>query len=575
MGFATHRDCFGKRVAVGELAKRIMIRQPSDVVFNVKNLIGKHFNDSCVQEMRKRLPFSIIEGPEGESCVEIHGIKLSPVEITTAIFTKLKDMVLMHQFHHKFKVVICVPSFFNEQQREDIMSAGRRAGLEILQLIDEPIAAALSSTTIKEGVVVVFGMGAGSYSVAVLHVSGMNIEMRAQCGDSCISGDQFDNILLVVDYCVTQMIKLHSVDVRGDKCAMRQLVEVAEQAKVKLSSQPTATISIPYLTSSGQGHGPAHLNITISRQEFEKLVNNLTEQIQEKCQIILKEAKIAAKDVDELVLFGGMTRVPKIQRIIYEVFGKHQSAKVNPEEALVIGSAMQAALIVEDQQEMSKDMIPLSIGIECEEGIFTKVIPRHTRIPTKRMVKIPAWCAQGECLHIRIFLGEHVIVDHNTLLGEVELINNRRSYEGGVDYELTFEVSRNYLVEVSVSNADDGSKTIKAFPIDEKVVCKHNVNRAVRNTLRDWSMYAAEIYADMRNLARHTINTLSDALSARKDELPKDLYEDAVTALDDLLKAMGKDVSVLHDKIRAAMSVEFHGSYNCKRRRRAFPYRGR
>ncbi len=381
-------------------------------------------------------------------------------------------------------------------------------------------------------------------------------QMIAQCGDSCISGDQFDNILLVVDYCVTQMIKLHSVDVRGDKCAMRQLVEVAEQAKVKLSSQPTATISIPYLTSSGQGHGPAHLNITISRQEFEKLVNNLTEQIQEKCQIILKEAKIAAKDVDELVLFGGMTRVPKIQRIIYEVFGKHQSAKVNPEEALVIGSAMQAALIVEDQQEMSKDMIPLSIGIECEEGIFTKVIPRHTRIPTKRMVKIPAWCAQGECLHIRIFLGEHVIVDHNTLLGEVELINNRRSYEGGVDYELTFEVSRNYLVEVSVSNADDGSKTIKAFPIDEKVVCKHNVNRAVRNTLRDWSMYAAEIYADMRNLARHTINTLSDALSARKDELPKDLYEDAVTALDDLLKAMGKDVSVLHDKIRAAMSVE-------------------
>ncbi|BAF14168.2 Os04g0211700 [Oryza sativa Japonica Group] len=415
-----------------------------------------------------------------------------------------------------------------QNQREDIMSAGRRAGLEILQLIDEPIAAALSSTTIKEGVVVVFGMGAGSYSVAVLHVSGMNIEM----------------------------IKLHSVDVRGDKCAMRQLVEVAEQAKVKLSSQPTATISIPYLTSSGQGHGPAHLNITISRQEFEKLVNNLTEQIQEKCQIILKEAKIAAKDVDELVLFGGMTRVPKIQRIIYEVFGKHQSAKVNPEEALVIGSAMQAALIVEDQQEMSKDMIPLSIGIECEEGIFTKVIPRHTRIPTKRMVKIPAWCAQGECLHIRIFLGEHVIVDHNTLLGEVELINNRRSYEGGVDYELTFEVSRNYLVEVSVSNADDGSKTIKAFPIDEKVVCKHNVNRAVRNALRDWSMYAAEIYADMRNLARHTINTLSDALSARKDELPKDLYEDAVTALDDLLKAMGKDVSVLHDKIRAAMSVE-------------------
>uniref|UniRef100_A0A0D9WFM6 Uncharacterized protein n=1 Tax=Leersia perrieri TaxID=77586 RepID=A0A0D9WFM6_9ORYZ len=197
-------------------------------------------------------------------------------------------------------------------------------------------------------------------------------------------------------------------------------------------------------------------------------------------------------------------------------------------------------------------------GIECEEGILAKVIPRHTIIPTKRMIKIPSWCDQGEFLNVRIFLGEHVMVHRNTFLGEVELISDRRSYEGAVDFELTFEVGRNYsyLVEASVSNAD-GSKTIKAFPIDEKLLCKHNVNTAVRNALHDWPMHAAEIHAHVRNLARHTIiNTLSDVLSARKDEIPKDLCEAAAKALDDLLMALGKDVSVLHDKIRSAMLVE-------------------
>ncbi|CAN6302992.1 unnamed protein product [Urochloa humidicola] len=561
-----HLDRVGRRVAVGELARRQMSRHPSDVVFNAKRLIGKQFDDPDIQKMRKRVCFSIVEGPKGESWVEIHGMKFSPVEIISVIFEKLKDIVLLYQFHHEFKVVISVPVSFDTQQKEDIMTAGKQAGLEILELIDEPIAATLSSTTVRNGFVVVFGMGAGSYSVAVLHVSGTKFEIKTQLDDSSIGGDQFDDIL--VDYFATRISEVHSIDIREDTHAMTILSEAVEQAKVKLSSQPEVTVSIPYFTSSAEGQGPVHLNITIARPEFEELVNDLIERIRDKCQVILEEASITDNDIGEIVFTGGMTRVPKIQETVYQVFGNHQTARVDPEEAVVIGSAIQAALAVEKQQVVNKDTIPLSIGIECEEGIFTRVISRHTTLPAKRTVKIPAWCAQGECLHIRVFVGDHVLVEHNMPLGEIQLINNRNSHQGSVEFELTFEVNKDYVVKVSawdaddqVKAADDVRKALKPFAvyemvIDEKLMSKHSINNAVRNALLDWPMYAAEINARSRNMARFIINTLSDVLSARKGELPMDLCDDAVKALADLQMALGGDVSVLKDKMLAAKSVE-------------------
>ncbi|OEL24523.1 Heat shock 70 kDa protein, mitochondrial [Dichanthelium oligosanthes] len=327
--------CKNSRVAitdslvVGELAKRRRLRMPSDVVFNIKSLVGMQFDDSYVQEMRKRVQFSIIEGPRGEAWL---------------------------------KVVISIPSFFSDQQREGIKSAGERAGLEVLEIIDEPKAAALSTTTIKDGNVVVFGMGSRSYSISILHVSETNIKIKAQVGDCSVGGDLFDDIL--VDYIVTHVMELYSVDIRGDKHAMTTLAEAVEEAKVELSSQLEATVSIPYLTSSAQG--PIDLHFSISRSQFEKLVRNLVEIVEDKCQRILKESNLSQKDIDEVVLMGGMTRVPKIRSIIEKIFGKHHSRRVNPEEAAVIGSAIQAALIVEDQREISEETIPLSIGIQSD-----------------------------------------------------------------------------------------------------------------------------------------------------------------------------------------------------------------
>ncbi|CAM0145154.1 unnamed protein product [Urochloa decumbens] len=550
-------DSVGRRVAVGEIAKNHMLRHPSDVIFNTKKLIGKKFDDYYVQEMRGNVPFGIVAGPRGEAWVEVHGMKFSPVQMTRAIFAKLKDIVQMNQFHHALKAVISVPAFFSEEQRNGIESAGNEAGFEVLQLIDEPTAAALSSTTVKEGVVVVFGMGAGSYSISVLQVSGTNIETKVQFYDPSMGGDQFDDILL--HYFVTEFTRLHSIDICEDKHAMTRLVQEVEKAKVRLSTEPEVTVSIPCLV--GSANGPIDLNISVSRTKFESLVCHLVEQIQAKCHNILRDAKLTDKDIHELIIVGGMARVPKIQEIISEVFGNKQSTRVNPEEAVVIGSALRAALIVEEQRDISTDMVPLSIGVESAKGVFMRIIPRHTTIPAKKTIKIPAWCR--ECLRIRVFLGEHIMVQNNKLLGELEVYNNQMSHQGPDTYQLTFEVDKDYVVKVTARDCDDqvevaghAKKAVKAFPIRE-MVRKCDVDDAVRNALLDWPMHMIGIHAHLKNVARLVMNTLSDVLSVRKDELPKNLCEVGVKAWADLREALEEDVGadVLKHLIIASQSI--------------------
>ncbi|CAN6249947.1 unnamed protein product, partial [Urochloa humidicola] len=297
-----------------------MWRQPSDVICNIKKLIGKQFEGADVQEMRKKVHFRIVEGPEGEAWVGIHGMQFSPVDITTAIFRKLKDIVLMYQFHDELQAVISVPAYFDKLQKEHIKSAASKAGLKLLRFIDETTAAALSSITTEDGIVVVFGMGAGSFSATILHVNpDTNIEMITQLVDPSVGGDQFDDIL--VDFISQQILELHSVDIHGDIYAMTMLVEAVEQAKVELSNKTEVTISVPSFSTSAQG--PVDLNITLSRLEFENLVDKLIGEIKRKCQSVLEDAKISANDIKEIVLIGGMTRVPKIHRIVCEVFGQN------------------------------------------------------------------------------------------------------------------------------------------------------------------------------------------------------------------------------------------------------------
>lgn len=381
-----------------------------------------------------------------------------------------------------------------------------------------------------------------------------------------MGGDQFDDIL--VDFVSQQILELHSVDIRGDRYAMTMLSEAMEQAKVELSSKSEVTVSIPSFSTSAQG--PVDLNITLSRQEFENLVDKLIGDIKSKCRSVLEDAKISAKDIMEIVLIGGMSRVPKIQRIVCEVFGQNLHIKVNPEEAVVIGSAIQAALIVQDERRITDNMIPLSIGIESSQGIFTRIIPRYSTIPTKQTVKIPAWVAYGERKSIKVFWGEHVMVEHNILLGEIEVMKNRRLPYGSSDLKLTFEVDKNFVVKVT-AKCDDDDESFLAFSIAQKYRSEENVNEAVKKALLDWRMSSREIHARLKNLAIHAVNTLCDVLSAKKDELPDDLYKEAVQVFADLRKSLDGDIDVLRATVRSANSLrskilnwlpplQYHGS---------------
>lgn len=365
-----------------------------------------------------------------------------------------------------------------------------------------------------------------------------------------MGGDQFDDIL--VDFVSQQILELHSVDIRGDRYAMTMLSEAMEQAKVELSSKSEVTVSIPSFSTSAQG--PVDLNITLSRQEFENLVDKLIGDIKSKCRSVLEDAKISAKDIMEIVLIGGMSRVPKIQRIVCEVFGQNLHIKVNPEEAVVIGSAIQAALIVQDERRITDNMIPLSIGIESSQGIFTRIIPRYSTIPTKQTVKIPAWVAYGERKSIKVFWGEHVMVEHNILLGEIEVMKNRRLPYGSSDLKLTFEVDKNFVVKVT-AKCDDDDESFLAFSIAQKYRSEENVNEAVKKALLDWRMSSREIHARLKNLAIHAVNTLCDVLSAKKDELPDDLYKEAVQVFADLRKSLDGDIDVLRATVRSANSL--------------------
>nr|CAB3467534.1 unnamed protein product [Digitaria exilis] len=371
-----------------------------------------------------------------------------------------------------------------------------------------------------------------------------------QLDDPSVGGDQFDDIL--VDFVSRQILELHSVDIRGDRYAMTMLSEAMEQAKVELSSKSEVTVSIPSFSTSAQG--PVDLNITLSRQEFENLVDKLIGDIKRKCQSVLEDAKTSAKDIMEIVLIGGMSRVPKIQRIICEVFGQNLHIKVNPEEAVVIGSAIHAALIVQDEQKITDNMIPLSIGIESSRGIFTRIIPRYSTIPTKQTVKIPAWVAYGERKLIKVFWGEHVMVEHNILLGEIEVMKNRRLPYGCSNLELTFEVDKNFVVKVT-AKCDDDDESFFAFPIAQKDRSEEHVKKAVKKALLDWRISSREIHARLKNLARHAVNTLGDVLSAKKDELPDSFYKEAVQVFGDLRKSLDGDIDVLRTTVRSASSL--------------------
>ncbi|MED6220975.1 hypothetical protein PIB30_049970 [Stylosanthes scabra] len=367
---------------VGTPAKRQAVTNPTNTVFGTKRLIGRRFDDAQTQKEMKMVPYKIVKAPNGDAWVEVNGQQYSPSQIGAFVLTKMKETAEAYLGKSISKAVITVPAYFNDAQRQATKDAGRIAGLDVQRIINEPTAAALSyGMNNKEGLIAVFDLGGGTFDVSILEISNGVFEVKATNGDTFLGGEDFDNALL--DFLVNEFKRTDSIDLSKDRLALQRLREAAEKAKIELSSTSQTEINLPFITADASG--AKHLNITLTRSKFEALVNHLIERTRAPCKSCLKDANISIKEVDEVLLVGGMSRVPKVQEVVSEIFGKSPSKGVNPDEAVAMGAAIQGGILRGDVKELLLlDVTPLSLGIETLGGIFTRLINRNTTIPTKK-----------------------------------------------------------------------------------------------------------------------------------------------------------------------------------------------
>ncbi|CAH8321236.1 unnamed protein product [Eruca vesicaria subsp. sativa] len=371
---------------VGTPAKRQAVTNPTNTLFGTKRLIGRKFDDPQTQKEMKMVPYKIVRAPNGDAWVEANGQQYSPSQVGAFVLTKMKETAEAYLGKSVKKAVVTVPAYFNDAQRQATKDAGRIAGLDVERIINEPTAAALSyGMTNKEGLIAVFDLGGGTFDVSVLEISNGVFEVKATNGDTFLGGEDFDNALL--DFLVNEFKTSEGIDLAKDRLALQRLREAAEKAKIELSSTSQTEINLPFITADASG--AKHFNITLTRSRFETLVNHLIERTRDPCKNCLKDAGISAKEVDEVLLVGGMTRVPKVQNVVAEIFGKTPSKGVNPDEAVAMGAALQGGILRGDVKELLLlDVTPLSLGIETLGGVFTRLIGRNTTIPTKKSQKM-------------------------------------------------------------------------------------------------------------------------------------------------------------------------------------------
>ncbi|PON38220.1 Heat shock protein 70 family [Parasponia andersonii] len=497
---------------VGTPAKRQAVTNPTNTVFGTKRLIGRRFDDSQTQKEMKMVPYKIVEAPNGDAWVEANGQKYSPSQIGAFVLTKMKETAEAYLGKTVSEAVITVPAYFNDAQRQATKDAGRIAGLNVQRIINEPTAAALSyGMNNKEGLIAVFDLGGGTFDVSILEISNGVFEVKATNGDTFLGGEDFDNALL--DFLVSEFKRTEGIDLSKDRLALQRLRESAEKAKIELSSTSQTEINLPFITADASG--AKHLNITLTRSKFEGLVNHLIERTKAPCKSCLKDANISVKDVDEVLLVGGMTRVPKVQEVVSGIFGKSPSKGVNPDEAVAMGAAIQGGILRGDVKELLLlDVTPLSLGIETLGGIFTRLINRNTTIPTKKSQVFSTAADNQTQVGIKVLQGEREMASDNKLLGEFELITIRSS--GGL--------------------SDDEIEKM--------------VREAELHAQKDQERKAL---IDVRNSADTTIYSIEKSLGEYRDKIPAEVAKEIEDAVADLRKAMGEDnIETIKTKLDAA-----------------------
>ncbi|CAA7614544.1 molecular chaperone DnaK [Magnetospirillum sp. SS-4] len=446
----------GERL-VGQPAKRQAVTNPTSTLFAIKRLIGRRFDDPITKKDMNLVPYHIVAGDNGDAWVEARDGKYSPSQVSAFILGKMKETAESYLGEKVTQAVITVPAYFNDAQRQATKDAGRIAGLEVLRIINEPTAAALAYGLEKKGggTVVVYDLGGGTFDVSVLEIGDGVFEVKSTNGDTFLGGEDFD--ARIIDYLADEFKKEQGIDLRKDRLALQRLKEAAEKAKIELSSAMQTEVNLPFITADSSG--PKHLNIKLTRAKLEALVEDLVARTVEPCKSALKDAGIKASEIDEVILVGGMTRMPKIQEVVKEFFGREPHKGVNPDEVVAIGAAIQGGVLKGEVKDvLLLDVTPLSLGIETLGGVFTRLIDRNTTIPTRKSQVFSTAEDNQTAVTIRVFQGEREMAADNKILGQFDLVGIPPAPRGVPQVEVTFDIDANGLVNVSAKDKATGKE---------------------------------------------------------------------------------------------------------------------
>jgi molecular chaperone DnaK len=532
-------------ILVGLPAKRQAIINAENTIYGIKRLMGRKFNDPVVQEWRKRVPYKIVEAPNGDAHVEIRGKRYSPPEISAMILRKIKQDLEEYLGQEVKDVVITVPAYFDDTQRQATKDAGRIAGLNVIRIINEPTAACLAYglEKKKEGLVAVFDLGGGTFDISILEIGEGVFEVKATSGDTFLGGEDFD--MRIVDYIAEEFKKEHGIDLRKDKMALQRLKEAAEKAKIELSSTLETEINLPFITADASG--PKHLIMKLTRAKLESLVEDLIDKLEEPCRIAMQDAGVTPKDISEVILVGGMTRMPRVQQKVKEIFGKEPVKGVNPDEVVAMGAAIQAGVLKGEVKDvLLLDVTPLSLGIETLGGVFTVIIPRGTTIPTRRSQIFTTATDNQTAVTIHVLQGERPMAKDNKSIARFDLVGIPPAPRGVPQIEVTFDIDADGILHVTAKDLGTGK--------EQSIVVRPSsglTEEEIQRIIKEAEQFAEEDrrkkeLAEARNQADSLIYSVEKTLRELGDKVPESLRKEVEEKITELKKVMeGEDINAI------------------------------
>jgi molecular chaperone DnaK len=544
-------------ILVGASAKRQAVTNPKNTIYASKRLIGRKFTEEAVQKDIDLMPYKIVQADNGDAWVQINEDKLAPPQISAEVLRKMKQTAEDYLGHEVTQAVITVPAYFNDSQRQATKDAGKIAGLEVLRIINEPTAAALAYGVDKadkaDRKIAVYDLGGGTFDVSIIEIANVDgdkqIEVLSTNGDTFLGGEDFDQ--RIMDYLVAEFKKDNGVDLTKDMLALQRLKEAAEKAKIELSSSAQTDVNLPYITADASG--PKHMNVKITRAKLEQLVDELIQRSIEPCKTAMADAKVTAADIDEVILVGGMTRMPKVYETVEKLFGKAPRKDVNPDEAVAAGAAIQGDVLGGGRTDvLLLDVTPLSLGIETMGGVMSKLIQKNTTIPTKASQTFSTAEDNQPAVTIKAFQGEREFVQHNKLLGDFNLEGIPPARRGQPQIEITFDIDANGIMHVSAKDKNTGK--------ENKITIKSNSGLSeaeIQDMIKDAELNAEEDkkkreLVEARNGAENAVYSIKEDMEKYIDLVTaeeKANLEDAIKAVEDAAK--GEDPKVIQDLVQA------------------------